>query len=122
MTPYAGRNTGRLNFEKSNYNNHFSSTRGEIEKAFGIMVQKFQIFKGPIRASLTTINKIIKASVVLHNFFISKSHKELIPKVTIGKGDRYAAHTFTRDEARQAFTVFYKDNIFYNCVECNPPI
>lgn len=38
------------------------------------MVSKWRIFRKPINASLTTAENIVKATVCLQNFLLSKSH------------------------------------------------
>lgn len=49
-----------------------SRARRCIENTFGIMVSRWRIYKSVIIASEDTINGIIKATVVLHNFVKNK--------------------------------------------------
>ena len=65
MKPYGGQNipeTSRI------YNYRLSRARRTIENAFGILSAKWRIFRRPIRASPSTVEGIIKATVCLHNY------------------------------------------------------
>jgi DDE superfamily endonuclease len=112
LTPFPGRGTGCLSFEKSNYNGHFSNTRGEIEKSFGILMQKFQIFNRPIIASETTAKSIIKACVVLHNFLRPAEDDTHIEFSGVEN-----QLTFSAKETRDIYARFYRNNVFRNYVE-----
>jgi hypothetical protein len=114
LTPYPGRGTGKLNFVKNNYNAHFSNTRGEIEKAFGILMQKFQIFNGPIIASESTAKSIIKACVVLHNFL-----RRTPNQLNQGKPSARNSLVFTPQQTRDLYAEFYSANVFRHYVEMN---
>lgn len=48
-----------------------SRARRVIENCFGIFVARWRIFRRPIIASVDTVQKIIEASVCLHNFILS---------------------------------------------------
>jgi hypothetical protein len=50
------------------FNYRLSRAQKSVESAFGILNAKFKIFEGPICCKEETVNSIIKASVVLHNF------------------------------------------------------
>jgi DDE superfamily endonuclease len=55
----------------------FSRARNCIECAFGILSGKWRIFKRPIQAKIETVNDIIKACVVLHNFVIDREKQHI---------------------------------------------
>lgn len=57
-----------LDNKKRVFNYRLSSGRKSVECAFGILVSKFRLFEGPICCKKETINFIIKAACVLHNF------------------------------------------------------
>lgn len=48
-----------------------SRTRRVIENCFGILVARWRIFRKPIICSLDTAQKIIQATVSLHNFIMN---------------------------------------------------
>jgi hypothetical protein len=50
------------------FNYRLSRVRKSVECAFGILNAKFKIFEGPMCCKEETVNSVIKASVVLHNF------------------------------------------------------
>ena len=65
MRPYPG-NT--LNEEKRVFNYRLSRARRVVENSFGIMVTKWRILRQPIIGKPETIDGVIKAIGVLHNF------------------------------------------------------
>jgi DDE superfamily endonuclease len=72
MRPYPARSTGKLPCSKEIFNYRLSWARRVIETAFGILVARWGIFKQPIVANENTIHEIIKATVCLHNFILTK--------------------------------------------------
>lgn len=65
MKPYPGRD---LSVEKTIHNYRLSRAWRVSENAFGILGSRFQIFTKPIRASPASVNKMVKATVALHNY------------------------------------------------------
>ena len=65
MKPYSAKN---LDEKKLIYNYRLSRSRRTIENAFGILSARWRIFRRPIRANPSTVEKIIKATVCLHNY------------------------------------------------------
>ncbi|XP_057314888.1 uncharacterized protein LOC130656061 [Hydractinia symbiolongicarpus] len=57
-----------LSFEERIYNYRLSRARRTIENTFGILAAKWRIFRRPIKAKPTKIERIIKATVCLHNY------------------------------------------------------
>ena len=47
-----------------------SLARRVVEKAFGILTQRFRVFLRPIAARVDVADKIVKASCCLHNFLM----------------------------------------------------
>ena len=64
MKPYPGKS---LNESQAIYNYRLSRCRRTIENAFGILVARWRIFRRPIRASVDTVDRIVQATVCLHN-------------------------------------------------------
>lgn len=71
MRPYPG-NDIRGNEEKKIYNYRLSRARQMVECAFGIMVQKFEIFQRWQKVHPHHLDMIILACTCLHNFLINK--------------------------------------------------
>ena len=69
MRPYPGRGMEAENRHKRLvFNYRLSRARRIVENAFGILVAKWRIFRQPIIASTETVNNVVKAACVLHNF------------------------------------------------------
>ena len=67
MRPYPGRYLER---KKSVFNYRLSLARRVVEKAFGILTQRFRVFLRPIAVRVDVAYKIVKASCCLHNFLM----------------------------------------------------
>lgn len=65
MRPYAGQFLGD---RKNIFNYRLSRARRTIENTFGILVQRWRILKSPLMTNVEMCDKIVKATVVLHNF------------------------------------------------------
>lgn len=65
MKPFPGKN---LSDEKLIFNYRLSRARRTSENAFGILTSRFQIYKKAMYTSPETVNTIIFATVVLHNY------------------------------------------------------
>lgn len=76
MKPYPGKNLSE--FERV-FNYRLSRARRTIENAFGILSAKWRIFRRPIRGSLQLVNKIVQASVCLHNYLRLTENAAYIP-------------------------------------------
>lgn len=70
LTPYSG-NPSNLTEVQANFNNELSSVRKVIENAFAILVRRWQVFIGPIQMQPTNVERILKATTVLHNYIKS---------------------------------------------------
>ncbi len=70
LTPYAGDQLNLSSIE-ANFNKEQSSCRKIIENAFAILVRRWQIFSGPIEMHPINVDKILKATIVLHNYIKS---------------------------------------------------
>lgn len=76
MRPYSKRT---LDNRKRVFNYRLSRGRKSVECAFGMLVSKFRLFEGPICCKEETINSVIKAACVLHNFIRIKQGKYIQP-------------------------------------------
>ncbi|KAJ6604939.1 Protein ALP1-like, partial [Pseudolycoriella hygida] len=70
LTPYAG-DISTLSDIEANFNREQSSCRKIIENSFGILVRRWQILSGPIEMHPINAHKILKATLVLHNYIKS---------------------------------------------------
>lgn len=58
-------------FEKRIFNYRLSRARRCVENAFGILVQRFQVLKSPIRTNVDTSDVIVLATLSLHNWLMT---------------------------------------------------
>ncbi|XP_069582609.1 uncharacterized protein [Ranitomeya imitator] len=65
MRPYPRRN---LDHRRRVFNLRLSRARRLVECAFGILVAKWRVLQSAIQLGEATINEVIKACVILHNF------------------------------------------------------
>ena len=65
MKPYPGKNLDQC---QRIYNYRLSRARRTIENAFGILVAKWRIFRRAIRADVALVEKIVQATICLHNY------------------------------------------------------
>ncbi len=75
MRPYSGRN---LPEDKSIFNYRLSRARRCIENAFGILAIRWLIFTKVINAFPETVDKIILATVALHNFIMASDGRRYL--------------------------------------------
>lgn len=68
MRPYP--RSGRLDLQKKIFNYRLSRARRVVENAFGILAEKWRIYRKAIICSLANAKKIVQATIVLHNFII----------------------------------------------------
>lgn len=76
MKPYS-RTTLTINEKIFNY--RLSRARRIVENAFGILVSRFRVFEKPIACYTTTVDKIINAACVLHNWLRMTSGRTYVP-------------------------------------------
>lgn len=76
LKPFSQRH---LDHDKKIFNYRLSRARGKIENSFGILAARFQIFQSPIRLKLESIDKVVMASCVLHNFLRKVSTNTYTP-------------------------------------------
>ena len=75
LQPFPRRND--INLHKRIFNHRLSRVRQVIGNTFGILASRFQIFGRFIIGKTGNIKKVIKAAVILHNFHMSKSTKNM---------------------------------------------
>lgn len=77
MRPYP--RSGRLDLSKKVFNYRLSRARRIVESAFGILAERWRIYRKPIISSVANAKKIVQATVVLHNFIINNEEQLQLP-------------------------------------------
>lgn len=87
MRPYP--RSGRLDLSKKVFNYRLSRARRVVESAFGILAERWRIYRRLIISSVANAKKIVQATVVLHNFIINNEEQLQLPRryVNINEGD-----------------------------------
>ena len=83
--PYPGKN---LPEDKRIFNYRLSRARRVIENAFGILAARWRIFHHPIQANIATADKIVKATVCLHNFLRQTNSAAYCPTGFVDSEDK----------------------------------
>ncbi|CAH1993154.1 unnamed protein product [Acanthoscelides obtectus] len=76
LKPYSRRD---LDHDRKIFNYRLSRGRSKIENSFGILSARFQVFQTAIRLHLESIDKVVMACCVLHNFLRRKCGKSYTP-------------------------------------------
>lgn len=74
MKPY--QDNGHLTIEKTTFNTKLSSVRSIIERAFGLLKNKFRRLKNLEVHQPETASKVVMASCVLHNFILMQGNPQ----------------------------------------------
>lgn len=67
LRPYPKSKT-KGNFENKVFNYRLSLARQRVECAFGILASRFRVFMRPFTTKVDTVDKVVKAACVLHNY------------------------------------------------------
>ena len=78
---------GKLNEEQRIFNYRLSRARRIIENTFGILVARWRIFRGPIRASRDNVLKYTLAAICLHNYLRQTENAVYTPAGFIDSDD-----------------------------------
>lgn len=92
--------------EEVNYNDEHSSVRKVIENIFAILVKRWQILSGPISADPENVDRIVRATVVLHNFV--KSFDD------VGSARYMRAEREDKVSTNQGLLSFYESGLVYD--------
>ncbi|XP_076049528.1 uncharacterized protein LOC143030254 [Oratosquilla oratoria] len=76
-----------LDNEKQVFNYRLSRARRVTENAFGIMSSRFRIFHTCINLKLTSIEKVVMASLVLHNYLRKTCPSDYSPEECFHRED-----------------------------------
>ncbi len=58
------------------FNFHLSQLRIKIEQAFGLLVNKWRVFKKSLEVNLKCVPRVVECCMRLHNFFINEREQE----------------------------------------------
>ena len=119
MRPFPGTKMGDPRLRVYNY--RLSRVRRVSENAFGILVQRFRCFRGPLQVSADHAIKVIRSACVLHNLLREQSMREgsvgvpedsedLAPESAFRHlVERIASNTHSRGAAavRDSFTEYF---------------
>lgn len=86
MKPYSRRLS--LTTEEKIFNYRLSRARRIVENAFGIMTSKFRIYRTPIYVCPDKVDKIVKATCVIHNWLMKTALQNYAPVGTLDTDDR----------------------------------
>ncbi len=74
LIPYSG--SDKRYPHKDVFNFYLSQLRIKIEQAFGMMVNKWRVFKKPVELKLSAIPTLVECCMRLHNFCIDRNESE----------------------------------------------
>jgi len=74
MTPWPGRSLGPW---KDSFNYHLSRMRQCVERAFGLLTQRWGIFWRPLRCQFDKWTLVCQVAAKLHNFCIEEGEESL---------------------------------------------
>ncbi|XP_060871321.1 uncharacterized protein LOC132945564 [Metopolophium dirhodum] len=91
MRPYPrARVTG--NYENKVFNYRLSRARQTVESSFGILTARFRVYKRPFECKLDTIDKVVLATIVLHNYL----RTDILSNSSIQDEDDEIAYSFDK--------------------------
>jgi hypothetical protein len=74
LTPFSG---GDMKEKKNDiFNFYLSQLRIKIEQSFGLMVNKWRVFKKPVELRLERLPNLVECDMRLHNFYINEQVHE----------------------------------------------
>lgn len=113
MRPYPGCQT-KNDIDCKIFNYRLSRARQTVECAFGILSARWRIYKRPFEANLRKVDKIIKATCILHNYL--RKHKSLQQQKDdfddpdnqlLDLSSANLRHTNEAFKIRRAFTIYF---------------
>ncbi|OWZ06945.1 hypothetical protein PHMEG_00020725 [Phytophthora megakarya] len=68
--------TNGKSYKNNSFNFHLSQLRIRVEMAFGLLVNKWRIFKAPPRVGVKSVKNVVHVACILHNFCIDERLRE----------------------------------------------
>lgn len=105
LKPYSRVN---LTLQQRVFNYRLSRARRVVENAFGILASRFRVFSRPIELKVQTVDLIVKASCVLHNWLRMTSTKHYFPSGCVDIEDHNIGEVIPgswRNEVKELSTV-----------------
>ncbi len=116
LRPYPGNHT--LNERRTVYNYRLSRARRVVENAFGILANRFRLFRRPIISSVEKTTKFVKAATVLHNFLKLNSSacgtsQSKTDSFEMNKMSWKSSNNYTQEAAqtRENFCDYFNSNV-----------
>lgn len=105
LRPYARSN---MTHKKKIFNYRLSRTRRYIESTFGIISNKFEVFHRPMRTSLISSIKIVKACCVLHNFIRVRDGYDVIDTMSIVGLENVSLNSYIMNQHYESDRRYFK--------------
>jgi len=70
LTPFTRPNT--TTSSRDSFNFHLSQLRNRVEMVFGLLVNKWRIFKSPLCVGMKNVGKVVHVACILHNWCINE--------------------------------------------------
>lgn len=123
MRPYPkARVTG--NFQNKVFNYRLSRARQTVECSFGILAARFRVYKRPFECKLDTIDRIVLATIVLHNYLrtdiLSNASTQGEDDEIVNDFDGSNFSCLAPNRSRSSNEAFYIRQKFTECFSSNP--
>jgi DDE superfamily endonuclease len=108
MSPWKGRN---LSVERDAFNYYSSLNRQVIERAFGILVQRWGIFWCPLKVSMHNRGVAVRVACRLHNVCVAEFGEKKMGSISRGAVQGFEFETDHQQNDNSAGFVMYTDGV-----------
>ncbi|XP_050498040.1 uncharacterized protein LOC126879131 [Diabrotica virgifera virgifera] len=108
------------NYENKVFNYRLSRGRQTVECAFGILAARFRVYKRPFECKLETIDKVVLATIVLHNYLRTQTISSANlqgedSEITVATLDNNQLASLPRNRSRCCNEAFFIRQTFTDC-------